>query len=71
MHVGRACELERLWWPELSDPLELELQAIVSCLTWELNAEPLQEQYAFLTTGVSPAPVNIDNALSLLSHFTV
>jgi hypothetical protein len=35
---------------QMSDPLDLELQLIVSCLMcWESNLSPLQEQHILLT----------------------
>lgn len=38
-------------------PLELELQAVVSCMmcVWGTKPGPLQEQHTFLTTEPSPA----------------
>lgn len=38
--------------PEVLGPLELELQVLVSCLTWVLRTEPqsLQEQHSPLIT---------------------
>lgn len=40
------------------DPLELELQTIVSVGLgfWELNSGPRQKQYSLLTTSPSPQP---------------
>lgn len=41
------------------DPLELELQAVGSCLRcgcWEPNLGPLEEQCTLLTTEPSPQP---------------
>lgn len=43
MHTG-ACGSQK--WT--LDPLELELQAGVSCLMWEPNSNPLQEQQVLL-----------------------
>lgn len=34
-----ACEFRCPWRPEASDPLELELQTLVSCLLWVLGIE--------------------------------
>lgn len=33
------------------DPLEWNTQAVVSCIIWELNSAPLQEQHALLTAS--------------------
>lgn len=40
---GCAHECEYPWWAEGADPLELELHAVVSHLTWmlEINSGPL------------------------------
>jgi hypothetical protein len=38
---------------KMPDPLELELQTVVSCCCWELNPGPLEEQPMFLTTEPS------------------
>ena len=44
----------------MSDPLKLELQAVVSHLTWRLRTElsPLHEQYKIITTEpyLQPSP---------------
>lgn len=39
------------------EPLELELLAVMNCLTgcWELNTSPLQEQQALSPLAISPA----------------
>jgi hypothetical protein len=34
------CVCSCLWRQRASDPLELELQAVVSCLMWVLETEP-------------------------------
>ena len=37
----------------VSDPLELELQAVVACGCWELNLGSLEEHSVLLTTEPS------------------
>ena len=41
--------------PEASDPLDLELEMVVSYLMWvvELNSAPLEEQQVLLSTELS------------------
>lgn len=64
-----ACKCPHAVWgacgeQKLEDPLELESQAAVSgsCVSWELNSDPLEEQQellfsrAFLMTELSPKP---------------
>lgn len=43
------------WKLEASDPLELELEMVVSYLMWvvELNSAPLEEQQVLLSTELS------------------
>lgn len=59
-HTCNAIEARRL-----SDPLEPELQAVVSLLVTELNAGRLEEQPVLLITELSPQPL----ALKLNSVF--
>lgn len=58
-----ACTCPHVGWgacgeKKLEDPLELESQAAVSgsCVSWELNSDPLEEQQELLTAELSPKP---------------
>lgn len=61
--LRRACTWEYLWsayggWESVSDPCELEQQAVVSCLTWVLgtNSGPPQEHHTLIPTELSLCP---------------
>jgi hypothetical protein len=43
---------------EVSDPIELKLQAVISCLKWMLknHSDPLEEQQILLATEPSLQP---------------
>lgn len=64
LHTLYMCVYTYIWMcmciyhkkPKELDPLELESKVFVRCGCWELNLDPLEEQYSHLTSELSLLP---------------